>query len=310
MYEAGGGGSCWINAALQAIFAPLRSKALLSQLWEQTPEDHRAPLLRRAFDKSFARRTTLASAASVSDRLVATFASLYTPPLTETCAPYLCTEEFYHGTQEDAAEFVTQLLHDDACATHIRRLFEGLTVQTMTCSSSTCKLRRAKAATDEFDMLQLPLLQERSGIKHKLYTVQEALDAYSEPELVHYDAEPCARCGNTAFWKADTATLTPDVLVLCVKRWADPEEPLLHPVEVTDAVTFQSVTYSLRAVVVHLGDSIHAGHYITIAKHAAENGTWWLYDDGVRKEATEEQRRTLCKYGIRTMKSYLMVYEK
>ena len=241
MYEAGGGGSCWINAALQAIFAPLRSKALLSQLWEQTPEDHRAPLLRRAFDKSFARRTTLASAASVSDRLVATFASLYTPPLTETCAP---------------------------------------------------------------------LLQERSGVKHKLWTVQEALDAYSAPELVHYDAEPCARCGNTTFWKADTATLTPDVLILCVKRWADRKRPLLHPVEVTDTVTFQSVTYSLRAVVVHLGDSIHAGHYITIAKHAAKNGTCWLYDDGVRKEATEEQRRTLCNYGVRTMESYLMVYEK
>ena len=37
-WETGGGeGSCWINAALEAIFAPIRYKLILSQIWtEQT----------------------------------------------------------------------------------------------------------------------------------------------------------------------------------------------------------------------------------------------------------------------------------
>ena len=101
-----------------------------------------------------------------------------------------------------------------------------------------------------------------------------------------------------------------DRLVLCLKRWADPENPLLHPVQVTDSITCQGVEYSLRSVIAHLGDPAHSGHYVTVARHTTANGTWWLYDDECRKEAKPEQRTTLCKYDHREMKSYVVVYEK
>ena len=159
-------------------------------------------------------------------------------------------------------------------------------------------------------MLHLPVVAVQDGVAHPLHTVQDALDNYFQPELVDYSWEPCARCGCTKFWKADAVSVAPNVLVLCLKRWADRRKPLLHPVQVTDTITCQGVEYSLRSVIAHLGDSAHSGHYVTVAKHTTANGTWWLYDDECRKEAKPEQRTTLCKYDHREMKSYVVVYEK
>ena len=159
-------------------------------------------------------------------------------------------------------------------------------------------------------MLPLPLVAVRGGVPHPLRTVQAAVDAYSEPALVQCDSAPCTECGCDTFWKAETVTVFPEVLILCLNRWADPTAPLLHPVEVTDSITFRGVEYNLRSVLAHLGSSADGGHDITVAKHTTANGTWWLYDDEWRKEATPNQRTTLCKYGHREMKSYVVIYEK
>ena len=85
-----------------------------------------------------------------------------------------------------------------------------------------------------------------------------------------------------------------------------------HPVETKDVLDFQGQLYDLRSVIVHLGTSVQAGHYFTVARHETNTGTWWLYNDSERKEATPEQVTTT---GIWTrsgeqMKSYVLFYEK
>ena len=311
MHEPRGGqGSCWVNAALQSIFTPLQCKAALSQLWANKSDADRAPLLRRALDKQLGRKSDQPRDVSISDRLAATFAALHTEPLTQPCAPYLCTDKYYKHRRDDAAELLGHALGDASCAISFSSLFDGYAVQTMTCSSSACKHSRVKQHPDNFKMLHLPIVAVQDGAAHPLHTVQDALDNYLQPELVDYSWEPCTRCGSTKFWKEDAVSIAPNVLVLCLKRWADPENPLLHPVQVTDSITCQGVQYDLRSVVAHLGNSAHSGHYVTVAKHATAHGTWWLYDDECRKEAKPEQRTTLCKYNHREMKRYVVVYEK
>ena len=85
-----------------------------------------------------------------------------------------------------------------------------------------------------------------------------------------------------------------------------------HSVEATEALDFQGQPYDLRSVVVHLGPSVHAGHYFAVTRHATDTGTWWLYNDAERREATPEQI-SIVGLWPRTgdqMKSYVLFYEK
>ena len=86
---------------------------------------------------------------------------------------------------------------------------------------------------------------------------------------------------------------------------------MAHPVATTEVLEFQGHVYELRSVVVHLGDSVESGHYITLAKHETDTGSWWLYNDSERKEASPEQVATTVGYRSWTvMKSYILFYEK
>ena len=84
-----------------------------------------------------------------------------------------------------------------------------------------------------------------------------------------------------------------------------------HPVATSDVLDFQGHQYDLRSVIVHLGTSLHSGHYIALTKHETDTGTWWLYNDANRREATREQVATTGGLrGWKTMKSYVLLYEK
>ena len=113
----------------------------------------------------------------------------------------------------------------------------------------------------------------------------------------------------------------PQVLVLILKRYKFVERALgvvdgpysiNHPVATTEVLDVQGHLYDLRSVIVHLGESVHSGHYIALAKHETNTGTWWLYNDAERREATAEQVSTTCRFvrGREQMKSYVLFYEK
>ena len=77
--------------------------------------------------------------------------------------------------------------------------------------------------------------------------------------------------------KEHNVTDFPDVLQLCLNRWVVNGggagiEALLHPILVTETISFKGRVYNMCSVVVHLGKSPRSGHYIAIARHTAANG--------------------------------------
>ena len=90
------------------------------------------------------------------------------------------------------------------------------------------------------------------------------------------------------------------------------EERLLdHSVVPSRSLHFQEQLYDLRSVVIHLGDSSRAGHYISVAKHETPSGDWWLFDDERRILAQDCEVNAQGTYRCgRLMKSYVLVYEK
>jgi ubiquitin C-terminal hydrolase len=116
--------------------------------------------------------------------------------------------------------------------------------------------------------------------------------------------------------KRQRPTLLPPVLLLQLNRWntAHASGALLHSVEANEIVTFHAQTYILQSVVVHLGDRPNSGHYIALARHATDHGTWWLYDDARRVIARPDQIRTTALYpwwrGLVQMKSYVLFYTR
>ena len=110
----------------------------------------------------------------------------------------------------------------------------------------------------------------------------------------------------------------PQVLLLTLKRFKYVQRPsgayeprcVMHPVQTTELLDFQGQGYALRAVVVHLGASLEVGHYVTLAQHRTQTGSWWLYDDAGRKEATADQLATTTSYKNQSMKSYVFLFEK
>ena len=150
--------------------------------------------------------------------------------------------------------------------------------------------------------------------------VQTAFDAYLADEPVDYELA-CRQCQHKKYNKGYRATVFPQVLVLTLKRFKfvtlapgvyDGPHGINHPVETKAVLDFQGQTYDLRSVIGHVGPSIHAGHYFAVARHVTDTGTWWLYNDAERREATPEQVSTVGPW-LRTnvqMKSYVLFYEK
>ncbi len=70
----------------------------------------------------------------------------------------------------------------------------------------------------------------------------------------------------------------PEVLVLCVKRFVDPERVSRDEVRPCESLTFgPRLAYRLSAVACHSG-SQSGGHYVTCARRPG-SGEWHLHDD-------------------------------
>ena len=90
--------------------------------------------------------------------------------------------------------------------------------------------------------------------------------------LVHA-VESASRHGRPTWLYTDF----PRVLVIGLKRWvAGGAAAVLDPIEATQSVQLMEHEYNLCAVVVHVGSTPNTGHYITIARHQTNEGTWWM----------------------------------
>ena len=310
MHDGFGAGSCWINAGLQALFGVRSFRVLFADMWQELPLVDRRALYTKA-SRPRQRHGPVRERIPASEyerRLAVTFQTASEAPHTDPVRPYLLTDAFYNGRQDDASEFLARVLHCDT-SRQLGALLGGRMEQYLECTSPACGATRESEA-EAFGALLLPLQAADGGL---LTTVQAALDAYMPREVVELPAYPCSRCSCAGFSKFHCVTAHPRVLQLCLNRWvvqSDGIRALLHAVSVDERVVFHGRSYSLSAVVVHLGSSPQSGHYICIARHETASGRWWVYDDDRRLEARPEEIATDTRYrGREQMKSYVMFYE-
>ncbi len=114
---------------------------------------------------------------------------------------------------------------------------------------------------------------------------------------------------------------------MVLRRWIQEDIPgsdarsvraLLHPVEATPVVNFGGALYDLRSVVAHSGPSANAGHYVAVARHDTPTGRWWMYNDSMRRVATDDEVSTLAQNPrarvsadpVATWQSYILCYSR
>ena len=328
-----GGGSCWINAALQALFAPCALKTLFSELWHDLPLDERRTQQQRIDSTGKIRFRNEQPGPRLGDlpfvpehgptleqRLALTFGCAHGGQTTNPMTPFLVDDLYYHLHQEDAAELLTgRLLNTELCP-RLAPVVTTLGVDRLRCAS--CGHARDPTLVSN-NSLQLPIEIEITahGDAIAIEDVQTALDAYLAPTDIPAYELPCEQCHSHAYIKTYRTTVFPQVLVLTLKRVKYIRLPsgectgphgVLHSVEATQTLNFQGQLYDLRSVIVHLGEHVHAGHDFAVTRHATDNGTWWLYDDRDRREAQHAQISTvgLCHRTGEQMKSSVLFYEK
>ena len=306
------GESCWINAAIQALLSPMAFKAALAKLWAQTPVNTRAGLTQAASNGA----DTLENF-SHQLRLAATMCVTHRHPRTAPLTPHLFTKAFYQFRQDDAGECITRVLHPKQ-APVLQDLVSGDMEQQLTCTFAGCQATRPSRGEKDFASLQLPLCTPCGTQTFR--SVQAALDAYMPSEIVSLSEDRCQICiaaerpaaATDNFLKSHAVVRFPKVLVVSLNRWVGHslQDALLHQVEATQYIHFQTCRYRLCAVVCHLGLSPHAGHYVTVARHATAQGEWWFYDDSSCVPASAEQITTLCTHGHwGELQSYILLYE-
>jgi len=237
--------------------------------------------------------------------------------MTAALYPNLIAERFYHGDQEDAAEFLTRLLVNDLAS--LQHLFQTPKRALLCCQEAACLFERTVHGE-----LQRPVSHYLSLLRPDgtiIDSVQEALSHYPYDEDVsHQFVWRCGRCGSVEPpRKRYVIDACPPVLLLFLDRWVDEEiggqrrrrRNLLHAVEASREVDFHGSQYDLQSVVIHVGPDPNHGHYVAIAKHATANGDWWLYDDAIRRVATDAQVSTVGQRLLAgDMQSYALFYSK
>ncbi|XP_064894641.1 ubiquitin carboxyl-terminal hydrolase 42-like [Columba livia] len=201
-------------------------------------------------------------------------------------------ENFQHGRQEDAHEFLrcTMDAMQRAClrgnsdldmssqaTTIVHQIFGGFLRSRVTCWS-------CQAVSDSYEaFLDVPLDIKAAA------SVTAALEDFVKPE--HLDGENCFKCSKcdkvTAASKRFTVHRAPKVLTVCLKRFeaftGDKISKVVEYPQYLDLRPYMSqaagepLLYSLYAVLVHGGGSCRAGHYFCYIK--ASDGLWYHMDD-------------------------------
>ncbi|XP_075562970.1 ubiquitin carboxyl-terminal hydrolase 42-like [Pelecanus crispus] len=201
-------------------------------------------------------------------------------------------EHFQLGMQEDAHEFLRYTVDamQRAClsgssdldvssqaTTIVHQIFGGFLRSRVTCLS-------CRAVSDSYEaFLDVPLDIKAAS------SVTAALEDFVRPEQL--DGENCFKCSKcdkmVAASKSFTVHHAPKVLTVCLKRFQDFTGRKISKVveypEYLDLRPYMSRTagepllYALYAVLVHSGDSCHAGHYFCYTK--ASNGLWYKMND-------------------------------
>ena len=311
------GNSCFINAALTALFGPVAFRNVLAQIFEEDEARLRRHLWSTAVSISGTHREKVAAPAIThEERLAVTYAtSLRAPtdlddvPRGRAIIPYLFTHRFYHRNQEDANEFLNTIMME-ANAPRLYQTCQGLDNPILRCRD--CHTER-RSEPEWFNWLNLSLVHD----EHLHVTIQEALDAHFQPELLTDEDFPfrCANphCHSTQLpYKISHLTIPPQVLCIQLKRWRTHrvEDALLHVVRCDEELRCQGVLYVRRSVVCHMGDTPKRGHYTCRIQYPSPNGEWWYYNNSERRLATPAELITTTPVRGSMERTYLAFYER
>ena len=265
-----GGGSCWLNAALRALWAPPPFKDALCTLWQAMPRDTRemmfdACVRRRAptwrFGPGYQSRPLLSMrrrAFPQREELFAAviFAVAHLKPWTAACYPYLPTDHFFDGAQDDATEFLAHFLLAADVSPTLHAVAAGSMWQTLRCPRCTATCSRQ---LNTFDVLPIPAVYS-DHLPHA--TIQEALDAHLQPETIDF-AGACPACFHR-FQRASrtfAVEVAPAVLYVTMNRWLQPGQPCADNVlDPSLSLEFVGKVWRCTSFVLHIGESAATGH--------------------------------------------------
>ena len=307
---------CWINASITALFACPWIRGHLREILESAVNTAHLH-----YDESRIYRELKALAASSSDckardslrgstqlRLALTYEQAMTNSHGGLgFVPWLMWNQFYRGAEEDAQEFIQNLL-DPNQSPNLRLLFCGRNDPVFICQNPACPHRTPVTGGEDF--VTLPIDIDTSN------SLQAAVTAFIHvQEIVNLQGWKCSACSDTRSpRKQNEITRYPPMLFMQLKRFRtipQPQHPdgfeeiyLTHHVVCEEELRLGNETYRLLAKIYHCGESLRSGHYYTICRHAHAGGDWWCYNDIHRRLARPEDDNS--SYA----RVYLCIYEK
>ena len=298
-----GQGSCYINAALQVLFASHRMQQCLAQVlsecrfraetWKFLADTNingiREKAEARITEAAWSDATLALTLAAAMQGSAGDGRSLRGRPL----FPALFLRECYGGPQEDSMHFLLACL--ERCPRslpHCTGRFHPAFLQCAACGQQ--QAGGGHADEQLFTSLQVQTHCKDSG--DPCQTVQNALHA-SWTETLDDDPDftgRCPSCPNLWKHKSQTVQNPPAVLLVSIKQWAQNIENdgsvTTHRrssgMRLDETVQIEAATYSLHGVIFHQGLSPGSGHYVAVARHGVDAEPFFLYNDACRRAIT------------------------
>ena len=260
LHEGWGAGSCFINAALQSLWASHRISHCLCQVLTRTIEDVTE-------DARFESELALTYARDIrTDK--------------QSFYPEELLPRWYTGVQDDANGVVMQIINASTSIEHLcKGQFACMTYQCSRCST----IEVAERTPEDLTFRLLEVLPCAEVTERPFSNLQEAVDDWFTP-----DQKPdtfnwkCGKCQARGPWENRNGPDLPPVLVIGLKQWIyawmskepDPQTPGLavdhdwlptrrdNDLLLNDTIQYQRYRYTLRSIIYHTGWSPTSGHYV------------------------------------------------
>jgi len=186
-----------------------------------------------------------------------------------------CIPGFGHGRQEDASDFLRRIR---LSFEHVRSDFLGgklgIAYETKVVCSVCPYVSTTRVASTE-------LMMDRVTIPSKGASLDDLLRGEFSQEFVE-DWRCESRCGATCgCTRRRSLSSSSQFVALCVRRFNGTHKlngPLSAPLALDVSACSASASRLLVSAVLHLGSTLHSGHYVSIRRDAA-TGEYLLFND-------------------------------